>query len=115
MVLLVALLLAPGVLLDVARDGSFGLPSTVFFLLAALGTPLVLRPRSLASAVVLPPLTFAATAAAIAWRSGLNNGTRQIGLDAGTTMAVHAPRIFAGTAAALLVVLVRVSVRLARR
>ena len=30
-------------------------------------------------------------------------------------MAVHAPLIFAGTAAALLVVLVRVSVRLARR
>ena len=63
-VLLVALLLAPGVLLDVARDGSFGLPSTVLFLLAALGTPLVLRPRSLASAVVLPPLAFAASAAA---------------------------------------------------
>jgi hypothetical protein len=114
-VLLVALLLALGVLLDVARDGSFGLPSTVLFLLAAVGTPLVLRPRSLAGGVVLPPLAFAATAAAIAWRSGLNQGSGQIGLDAGTTMALHAPLIFAGTAAALLVVLTRVTVRLVRR
>ena len=114
-VLLVAVLLAPGVLLDVARDGSFGLPSTVLFLLAAVGTPLVLRPRSLASGVVLPPLAFAAIAAGIAWRSGLNNGSRQIGLDAGTTMALHAPVMFAGTAAALLVVLARVTVRLVRR
>lgn len=114
-VLLVAVLLAPGVLLDVARDGSFGLPSTVLFLLAAVGTPLVLRPRSLASGVVLPPLAFAAIAAGIAWRSGLNNGSRQIGLDAGTTMALHAPLMFAGTAAALLVVLTRVTVRLVRR
>lgn len=114
-VLLVAALLAPGVLLDVARDGSFGLPSTVLFLLAASGTPLVLRPRSLASGVVLQPLAFAATAAAIAWRSGLNHGSRQIGLDAGTTMATHAPLVFAGTATALLVVLTRVTVRLVRR
>jgi len=114
-VLLVAVLLAPGVLLDVARDGSFGLPSTVLFLLAAVGTPLVLRPRSLASGVVLPPLAFAAIAAGIAWRSGLNHGSRQIGLDAGTTMALHAPLMFAGTAAALLVVLTRVTVRLVRR
>jgi len=114
-VLLVAVVLAPGVLLDVARDGSFGLPSTVLFLLAAVGTPLVLRPRSLASGVVLPPLAFAAIAAGIAWRSGLNHGSRQIGLDAGTTMALHAPLMFAGTAAALLVVLTRVIVRLVRR
>jgi hypothetical protein len=114
-VVLVAVLLAPGVLLDVARDGSLGLPSTVLFLLVAVGAPLVLRPRSLASGVVLPPVAFAATAAALAWRSGLNHGSRQIGLDAGTTMALHAPLVFAGTAAALLVVLGRVTVRLVRR
>ena len=114
-VLLVAAALTPGVLLDVARDGSFGLPSTVLFLLAAVTTPLLLRPRSLASGVVLPPLAFAAVAGAIAWRSGLNQGSRQIGLDAGTTMALNAPLVFAGTAAALLVVLTRVAVRLVRR
>lgn len=114
-VLLVAALMTPGVVLDVARDGSFGLPSTVFFLLTAAGTPLLLRPRSLASAVVLPPLVFAGAAAAIAWRSGFNVGTRQIGLDVGTTMALNAPLIFGGTLAALVVVAVRLTVRLARR
>ena len=114
-VLLVAVLMTPGVLLDVARDGSFGLPSTVLLLLVAVGTPLVLRPRSLASGVVLPPLVFAATAAAIAWRSGLNQGSRQIGLDAGTTLALQAPVAFAATAIALLVVITRVAVRLVRR
>jgi hypothetical protein len=114
-VLLVAVLMTPGVLLDVARDGSFGLPSTVLLLLVAGGAPLVLRPRSLASGIVLPPLVFAATAAAIAWRSGLNQGSRQIGLDAGTTLALHAPVAFAATAVAVLVVLGRVAVRLVRR
>jgi hypothetical protein len=114
-VLLVAVLMTPGVLLDVARDGSFGLPSTVLLLLVAVGAPLVLRPRSLASGIVLPPLVFAATAAAIAWRSGLNQGSRQIGLDAGTTLALHAPVAFAATAVAVLVVLGRVAVRLVRR
>jgi hypothetical protein len=114
-VLLVAVLMTPGVLLDVARDGSFGLPSTVLLLLVAGGAPLVLRPRSLASGIVLPPLVFAATAAAIAWRSGLNQGSRQIGLDAGTTLALHAPVAFAATAGAVLVVLGRVAVRLVRR
>jgi hypothetical protein len=114
-VLLVAALMTPGVMLDLARDGSFGLPSTVLFLLAAVGTPLLLRPRSLASAVVLPPLVFAGTVAAIAWRSGLNEGARQIGLDVGTTMALNAPLVFGGTAAALVVVAVRLTVRLVRR
>ena len=114
-VLAVVGVLAPGVVLDVARDGSFGLPSTVLFLLAAATAPLVLRPRSLPVGVVLPPLAFAAMAAAIAWRSGLNASTREIGLDVGTTMALQAPVLFLGTAAALLVAVGRALVRLARR
>ncbi|HEX7187470.1 MAG TPA: DUF6542 domain-containing protein [Actinomycetes bacterium] len=114
-VLLAVLVMAPGVVLDVARDGSFGLPSTVLFLLAAIATPLVLRPRSLAVGVVLPPLTFVGAAAAIAWRSGLNAGTREIGLDVGTTMALQAPLLFLGTTAALGVVLARLLGRLVRR
>ena len=110
-----ALVMLPGVVLDVLRDGSFGLPSALFFVLAAAGVPLLLRTRSLAVGVVLPPLLFAGAAAAIAWRSGLNHGTRQIGLDVGTTMAVNAPLLFAGTALALAVVAGRLVVRLARR
>jgi hypothetical protein len=110
-----ALVLLPGVVLDLARDGTFGLPSTVFFVLAAAGVPLLLRTRSLAVGAVLPPLLFAGAATAIAWRSGLNQGTRQIGLDVGTTMAVNAPLLFAGTALAVAVVAGRLVVRLVRR
>ena len=114
-VALAALVLLPGVVLDVARDGTFGLPSAVFFVVAAAAVPLLLRTRSLAVGAVLPPLLFAGAATAIAWRSGLNQGTRQIGLDVGTTMAVNAPLLFAGTALALAVVAGRLLVRLARR
>ena len=109
------LLLLPGVVLDVARDGTFGLPSAVFFVLAALAVPMLLRTRSLAVGAVLPPLLFAGAATVIAWRSGLNQGSRQIGLDVGTTMAVNAPLLFAGTALALAVVAARLVVRLVRR
>jgi hypothetical protein len=110
-----ALVLLPGVVLDLARDGTFGLPSAVLFVLAAAGVPLLLRARSLAVGAVLPPLLFAGAATTIAWRSGLNQGTRQIGLDVGTTMAVNAPLLFAGTAVAVAVVAGRLVVRLARR
>ena len=110
-----ALVLLPGVVLDLARDGTFGLPSAVSFVAAAAAVPLLLRTRSLAVGAVLPPLLFAAAATVIAWRSGLNQGTRQIGLDVGTTMAVNAPLLFAGTAVALVVVAGRLVVRLARR
>ena len=109
------LVLMPGVVLDLARDGTFGLPSAVLFVLAAAGVPLLLRTRSLAVGAVLPPLLFAGAATTIAWRSGLNQGTRQIGLDVGTTMAVNAPLLFAGTALAVAVVAGRLVVRLARR
>jgi hypothetical protein len=110
-----ALVLLPGVVLDLARDGTFGLPSTVVFVLAASSAPLLLRTRSLAVGAVLPPLLFATAAGVIAWRSGLNQGTRQIGLDVGTTMAIHAPLLFAGTALALVLVAGRLVVRLVRR
>ena len=114
-VALAALVLLPGVVLDLAGDGTFGLPSAVFFVVAAAAVPLLLRTRSLAVGAVLPPLLFVAAATVIAWRSGLNQGTRQIGLDVGTTMAVNAPLLFAGTAVALAVVAGRLVVRLARR
>ena len=110
-----ALVLLPGVVLDLARDGTFGLPSTVFFVIAAVGVPLLLRSRSLAVGAVLPPLLFAGAATAIAWRSGLNQDTRQIGLDVGTTMAVNAPLLFAGTALAVAVVAGRLLLGLVRR
>jgi len=110
-----ALVLLPGVVLDLARDGTFGPPSAVSFVLATASVPLLLRARSLVVGAVLPPLLFVGAATAIAWRSGLNQGTRQVGLDVGTTMAVNAPLLFAGTALAVAVVAGRLVVRLVRR
>ncbi|MGH8894882.1 MAG: DUF6542 domain-containing protein [Actinomycetes bacterium] len=114
-VVLSLLLLAPGVALDVALDGSFGLPSTVSFVLASLAAAAAVQPRALATAVVLPPLLFAAAITALARLSGNNDGARQLGLDVGATMAMAAPVLFATTAATLVLVLGRLTVGLARR
>jgi len=112
---LAVLVLAPGVSVDLAAGGSFGLASSVFFVLASLAGALAARPSALASAAVLPPLLFTGSVATLAWASGDNEGTRQLGLDVGTTLALSAPLLFATTAATLVVVLARVAVRLARR
>jgi hypothetical protein len=112
---LAVLVVIPGVLLDLARDGSFGLASSVLFVLAALAAALTVRVRALATAAVLPPLLFAGAVTALAYLSGNNEGTRELVLDVGTTLAVSAPLLFGGTAAALAVVLGRVVVHLTRR
>ena len=112
---LAVLVITPGVLLDLARDGSFGLASSVLFVLAAVAAALTVRVRALATAAVLPPLLFAGAVSALARLSGNNEGTRELVLDVGTTLAVSAPLLFGGTAAALAVVLGRVVIHLSRR
>lgn len=112
---LAVLVITPGVLLDLARDGSFGLASSVLFVLAAVAAALSVRVRALATAAVLPPLLFAGAVSALARLSGNNEGTRELVLDVGTTLAVSAPLLFGGTAAALAVVLGRVVIHLSRR
>lgn len=109
------LVLTPGVAFDLAFDGSFGLASSVFFVLACLAAVLTARVAALATAAVLPPLLFVAAVTTLAWASGKNEGTRQLGLDVGTTLAVSAPLLFVTTAATLVLVLARVVLRLARR
>lgn len=109
------LVLAPGVALDLAFGGSFGLASSVFFVLASLSAVLTARVAALATAAVLPPLLFTAAVTMLAWASGNNEGTRQLGLDVGTTLAVSAPLLFVTTATAVVVVGVRAAVHLARR
>ena len=110
-----ALLVAGGVLLDLNRDATLGLGTGLAFVLAALAAPAVVRFRSLPTAAVLPPLLFVAGAAAIARLSGQNRGNREVVLDVATTLALSAPLLFCGAAAALLVVLVRVGRHLAAR
>lgn len=113
--LLAVLLLAPGVLVDRWLDGSFGLPSMVAFVLASLAVAAAVRISALGTAAVLPPLLFAGAVTVLAWASGNNRGTRELAFDVGTTMAVSAPVLFLGAAAALAVVLGRLVVRVFRR
>lgn len=113
--LLAVLLLAPGVLMDRWLDGSFGLPSMVAFVLASLSVAAAVRISALGTAAVLPPLLFAGAVTVLAWSSGNNRGTRELAFDVGTTMAVSAPVLFLGAAAALAVVLGRLVVRVFRR
>lgn len=109
------LVLAPGVALDLAFGGSFGLASSVFFVLASLAAVLTARVAALTTAAVLPPLLFVAAVTTLAWASGNNEGSRQLGLDVGSTLAVSAPLLFATTAGVLVAVGVRAAVHLARR
>lgn len=114
-VLVALLVLTPGVLVDLATDATFGLPSTIGFLLAAVTAALVVRTSGLTTAAILPPLLFAGAISALAWLSGNNEGLRELVLDVGTTLALTAPILFAGTVACLAVVLGRLLWRLVRR
>jgi hypothetical protein len=114
-VVLSLLVLSPGVLIDHWWSGSFGAASTVAFLLAVLAASAAVRVRAMGTAAVLPPLLFAGAVAVLARSSGMNRSNRELALDIGTTLAVSAPVLFLGTAAALAVVLGRLVVHLARR
>jgi hypothetical protein len=114
-VVLSAALVACGAALDLRRDATLGLGTGVAFALAALAGPAVVRFRSLATALVLPPLLFCGAATGLALFGGQNRGSREVALDVGTTLALSAPLLFTGTAAALAVTLVRVGRRIAAR
>lgn len=105
--LLALLLMSPGVLVDLTTDATVGLPSTLSFLVAVVAAALAVRRKALGTAAVLPPLLYAGAVTTLAWLSGNNEGSRELVLDAGTTLALAAPVLFAGTALALLVVLGR--------
>lgn len=112
---LALLVLSPGVALDLAAGGTFGTASSVTFVLAGLTAAAAVRVRALGTAVVLPPLLFVTAVTALARLSGNNEGSREMVLDVGTTMAISAPVLFLGTAASLVLVLGRLVVRFARR
>lgn len=114
-ILLAALLVAPGLVVDLATDATVGTPTTVAFVLAVVATALVVRRQSMGTAAVLPPLLYAGAVGALAWFSGNNEGSRELVLDTGTTLALAAPVLFTGTGLALLVVLGRLLWSLARR
>jgi hypothetical protein len=114
-VVLATALVGLGVMVDLAVGASLAFGTIVTVLVASVAAPAVVRFRSLATAAVLPPLLLAGAAAAIGRLSGQDHGNRELVLDVGTTLALWAPALFGGTVAGLLVVLVRIGHRLARR
>lgn len=100
---------------DLALGGGLGVAFTATFLLGCLLVPATLRTRALAVAVVLPPLLFSGGYALETKTSGQTSGRREMALDVATSLALHAPVLFFGTALAVAVVLIRVVVHLFRR
>jgi hypothetical protein len=104
-----------GAAADLALGGGLGVGFTATFLLCCLLVAATLRTRALGVAVVLPPLLFAGGYALETKTSGQTSGRREMALDVATSLALHAPMLFLGTALAVAVVLVRGVVHLFRR
>lgn len=100
---------------DLGRGKGLGLGFTATFLVGCVLVPVALRTRALAVATVLPPLLFAGGYALETKTGGQTAGRREMALDVATSLALHAPVLFIGTALAVAVVLVRVAVHLIRR
>ena len=113
--ILAAALLVPGVLVDLLTDATASRPTAISFLLAAGIPPLVVRRSALGTAAFAPPVLFASALLVLAWGSGQNTTNRQVVLDAGTSLALTAPHLFAGTVVAVVLVLARLSWGLVHR
>ena len=110
-----AAITAVGVAFDGVGDPSLGTGTGVAVMLAALVATGVVRFGSLATAAVLSPLLVAAAALTLAVLGGQNEGSRELVLDVGTTVALSAPLIFGATAAGLVVAAVRVARHVSQR
>ncbi len=106
-VVLAVLVSGIGAALDLLVGDSLGLTFGLTFLLACALAPLVVRPRSLLTAAVLPPLVFVGYSALAAQRSGHVDGMRELGLDVASNLALSAPLLFVGTALAVAITLMR--------
>ena len=114
-VFLGATLLGIGAMADLAFGDSLSFAFATMFVLASAAMALTLRVRSLATAVIAPPLLFALATMVAAKVSGEVDGSRALALDTATTLALSAPVLFGGTALAAVVAVVRLAVRLIRR
>jgi hypothetical protein len=100
---------------DLALGHGLGVGFSTTFLLGCVLVACTLRTRALAIAIVTPPLLFASGYAWETRASGQTAGRREMALDVATSLALHAPVLFVGTAVAVAVVSVRVAVHLVRR
>ena len=114
-VLVGALLMGVGAMADLTFGGSLGVGFETMFVIGSMAMAMTLRVRSLASAVIAPPLLFALAAMLAAKLSGDVQGSRALAFDTATSLALSAPVVFGGTALAATVVVVRIAVELVRR
>jgi len=114
-VLVGALLMGIGAMADLTFGDSLGFGFAAMFLIASVTMALTLRVRSLASAVIAPPLLFTAATMLAARASGQVEGRRALALDTATSLALSAPVLFGGTALAAAVAVVRLVLDLVRR
>ncbi|MEP6762140.1 MAG: DUF6542 domain-containing protein [Sporichthyaceae bacterium] len=114
-VLVGGLLVAAGAMADLAFGAALGFAFATMFVIASAAMALTLRVRSITSAVIAPPLLFAATTMVVGKLSGEVHGSRALVLDTATSMALSAPVLFGGTALAAAIAVVRLGVAIARR
>ena len=114
-VLVGAVLIAIGAIADLAFGHSLGVGFATMFVIASAVMALTLRVRSLASAVIAPPLMFAIATMLVGKLSGEVHGSRALALDTATSLALSAPVLFGGTALAAAIAVVRVATAVARR
>jgi hypothetical protein len=100
---------------DLALGHGLGVGFSATYLLGCVLVACALRTRALALAVVLPPLLFAGGYALETMTGGQTAGLRGMALDVATSLALHAPVLFVGTALALAILVFRVVGHLVRR
>ena len=104
-----------GAMADRAFGDSLSFGFATMFVIASAAMAMTLRVRSLATAVIAPPLLFAMTTMVAAKLSGEVTGNRALALDTATSLALSAPVLFGGTALAAAVAVVRLALVLVRR
>jgi hypothetical protein len=114
-VILGCLVVGLGAFGDLALGDGLGGLFDVTFLLGCVLVASTVRTRALAVAMVLPPLLFAGGYLLESKSSGQTTGRREMALDVATSLALHAPLLFVGSALAIAIGLVRIVVRLIRR
>jgi hypothetical protein len=114
-VLVGSVLLGVGASADLVFGDALGVGFAAMFVIASAVMALTLRVRSLATAVIAPPLMFAIATMLVGKLSGEVHGSRALALDTATSLALSAPVLFGGTALAAAVAVVRLATAVARR
>ena len=114
-VLVGGLLMGVGSMADLGFGEALGIGFATMFVIASGVMALTLRVRSLASAVIAPPLMFATATMVVGKLSGEVHGSRTLALDIATSLALSAPVLFGGTALAAAIAVVRLAAAATRR